>query len=104
MPIPHPRPRRVFYRWRPGHCDSRGTCPMSAIRFAHLAHRFGERTVLRAIHLALTDRRVGIVGANGSGKSPLARMINGLVTPDEGSVTVAGLDVATRGREVRRQV
>ncbi|WP_430332137.1 energy-coupling factor ABC transporter ATP-binding protein [Rhodococcus sp. ACT016] len=77
---------------------------MSEIRFEAVHHSYGERTVLAGIDLALTEARVGIIGANGSGKSTLARMINGLVTPTSGTVTVDGLDTARKGRQVRRQV
>lgn len=76
----------------------------SGIVFDGVSHTFGERPVLRDIHLQITENRVGIVGANGSGKSTLARMINGLVTPTEGTVRVAGLDVAKQARDVRRLV
>lgn len=64
----------------------------------------GQRTVLRDINLSLNERRIGIIGANGSGKSTLVRLINGLAEPTTGQVHVAGLDVAKRGREVRRKV
>jgi len=74
------------------------------VTFTGVSHAFGDRTVLREVTLRLTEQRIGIVGANGSGKSTLARMINGLVTPDSGAVTVDGLDVAKRGKEVRRRV
>ncbi|WP_380786996.1 ABC transporter ATP-binding protein [Sphingomonas sp. R86521] len=37
---------------------------------------------------------VGIVGPNGAGKSTLARALLGLLTPDSGSVTIDGEDVA----------
>ncbi|KFF60181.1 cobalt ABC transporter ATP-binding protein [Cryobacterium sp. MLB-32] len=77
---------------------------MGTITFDGVSHAFGERTVLRGINLTLTEHRIGIVGANGSGKSTLARMINGLVVPREGTVTVDGLDVARRGKDVRRRV
>ena len=77
---------------------------MAEIGFRNVHHRFGERTVLAGIDLTLTEHRVGIVGANGSGKSTMARMINGLVSPTSGTVTVDGLDTTAKGREVRRQV
>ena len=64
----------------------------------------GQRTVLRDINLSLNERRIGIIGANGSGKSTLVRLINGLAEPTSGQVRVAGLNVAKRGREVRRKV
>ncbi len=37
---------------------------------------------------------VGIVGANGSGKSTVGRLVNGLLRPAAGQVTVDGLDTA----------
>jgi biotin transport system ATP-binding protein len=64
----------------------------------------GDVRILRPTTLTLTERRVALIGPNGSGKSTLARLLNGLVEPTEGRVVVNGLDVARRGREVRRQV
>ena len=77
---------------------------MSIIRFEQVAQSFGDRSVLRNVNLSLTEHRIGIVGANGSGKSTLVRMINGLVTPTSGTVTVDGLNVARHARDVRRKV
>ena len=77
---------------------------MSTIVFDGVSHSFGDRPVLHDLSLTLTERRIGIVGANGSGKSTLVRLINGLVTPDAGTVTVDGLLVAKNAREVRRRV
>ncbi|MFT4042731.1 MAG: ABC transporter ATP-binding protein [Gordonia sp. (in: high G+C Gram-positive bacteria)] len=74
------------------------------IEFRDVSHSFGQRPVLHNVSLSITERRVGIIGANGSGKSTLARMINALIVPDAGTVTVNGLDAARRRREVRRQV
>ncbi|HEX5510410.1 MAG TPA: ABC transporter ATP-binding protein, partial [Actinomycetales bacterium] len=69
-----------------------------------VTHAYGERTVLRDIRVELPDHRIGIVGANGSGKSTLVRLLNGLVLPTKGSVTVHGLDTRRDGAEVRRKV
>lgn len=74
------------------------------IRFSDVGHDYGDRTVLSGVDLSLTERRIGIVGVNGGGKSTLARMINGLVVPTSGTVTVDGLDTRRKGPKVRRKV
>lgn len=74
------------------------------IRFEGVGHAFGDRTVLSGVDLVLTERRIGIVGVNGGGKSTLARMINGLVVPETGTVTVDGVDARRHGARIRRRV
>jgi biotin transport system ATP-binding protein len=74
------------------------------IEVRDVTHRYGERTVLSDVDVTLVERRVGIVGANGSGKSTFVRLLNGLVLPSAGRVTVDGLDTRGDGREVRRRV
>ncbi|WP_099866846.1 energy-coupling factor ABC transporter ATP-binding protein [Pararhizobium haloflavum] len=74
------------------------------IRLAGVSHQFDERPVLEDLDLALSERRIGVVGANGSGKSTFARLLNGLIVPSLGTVTVDGLDTADHGKAVRRKV
>ncbi|WP_406023185.1 energy-coupling factor ABC transporter ATP-binding protein [Nocardioides sp. NBC_00850] len=64
----------------------------------------GGRVLLSPTSLTLTERRIAIIGGNGSGKSTLARLLNGLVSTTSGHVLVDGLDVARKGKEVRRRV
>ncbi|OCP36943.1 energy-coupling factor ABC transporter ATP-binding protein [Ensifer sp. LC163] len=70
------------------------------IRFTDCSVRFGERVALQPLTLTITERRVGIIGLNGSGKTTFARLINGLVKPSLGSVTVNGLDTVKDERAV----
>lgn len=75
------------------------------IEVRDVTHGFdGGRPVLREVTVRLEEQRIGVIGANGSGKSTFARMLNGLVVPEQGTVTLDGLSTATQGREVRRRV
>ena len=49
---------------------------------------------------------VALVGHNGSGKSTLAKLLNGLILPDEGNVTVFGIDTQDEDNiyEIRKNV
>jgi biotin transport system ATP-binding protein len=78
--------------------------PSRGIELVGVRHAYGERTVLNEIDLRLAEHRVGVVGANGSGKSTFARLINGLVVPTAGRVVVDGLDTRSAVREIRRRV
>ncbi|WLD57845.1 energy-coupling factor ABC transporter ATP-binding protein [Salinispirillum sp. LH 10-3-1] len=49
------------------------------------------KTVLKDITLALAEPRIGLVGHNGSGKSSLVRLLNGLLQTDAGSIEVHGV-------------
>lgn len=62
------------------------------IRFTDCSIRYGETVALHPLSLRLTERRIGIIGLNGSGKTSFARAINGLVKPSSGTVTIDGLD------------
>ncbi|MGH8775552.1 MAG: energy-coupling factor ABC transporter ATP-binding protein [Jiangellaceae bacterium] len=69
-----------------------------------VSHAYGERAVLRSVTVTLAEPRIAVIGANGSGKSTFARLLNGLVLPDEGDVTVHGLSTRSDGPAVRRLV
>lgn len=69
----------------------------------------GEPPALHDITLAIARGEIfGVIGESGAGKSTLLRMINGLTSPDSGSLTVLGQPMATlaRGplRDLRRDI
>jgi biotin transport system ATP-binding protein len=74
------------------------------IEIREVTQRFGERVVLAGVDLRLDERRIAIVGSNGSGKSTFARLLNGLVLPSEGEVLVDGVSTARDSKAIRRRV
>jgi sodium transport system ATP-binding protein len=50
--------------------------------------------------VAQSGRITGLLGPNGAGKTTTLRMLAALITPDAGTLSVDGIDVATRPREV----
>lgn len=74
------------------------------IAFDSVTLELGGRTVLAATTLDLGERRIGLLGANGSGKSSLLRLAGGLVHPTSGTVTVCGHDTRAGQREVRAAI
>lgn len=55
-----------------------------------VSKNFGERRIIRDFTLRIQrGDRIGIVGANGTGKTTLIRMLTGEMVPDEGKVTLS---------------
>jgi len=63
---------------------------MHAIQIDHLTVNFAGREILHDLTWAIGDAdRIGLVGANGSGKSSIFKAIMGLVQPDAGTIVRA---------------
>lgn len=60
--------------------------------------------VLHDITLQADDRRIGIIGRNGSGKTSFARVLAGLVAPSSGDVRIAGCNVVKDRKAALRHV
>jgi biotin transport system ATP-binding protein len=60
--------------------------------------------VLDNVSLEANERRIGVVGRNGSGKTSLARILAGLVAPTSGQARIAGIDVAKDRKAALRNV
>lgn len=56
----------------------------------HVGKEFGGRTIIRDLSLRVTrGDRIGIVGANGTGKTTLLKLLTGELAPDTGEVKLA---------------
>ena len=63
------------------------------------------RPILDSVDLALKPGAMAaLVGVNGVGKTTLLRVLAGLITPDQGTVRLDGLEVGTRRQEYQRRL
>lgn len=77
----------------------------NAIETHGLIKRFGEVRALNGIDLLIRRGAVyGLLGPNGAGKTTTIRVLSTLLTPDGGTATVLGYDVAKDPKTVREKV
>ncbi len=61
------------------------------LRCEKLSKNYGKLKALDSVDLCLESGKIiGLLGPNGSGKTTLIKLINGLLTPASGSITVCG--------------
>ena len=85
---------------------------MSILNVEHLTHGFGDRAIFNDVSFRLLKgEHIGLIGANGEGKSTFMNIITGKLAPDEGkiewakNVRVGYLDqhtVLTPGNTIRQ--
>ena len=60
---------------------------MSILNVEHLSHGFGDRAIFEDVSFRLLKgEHIGLIGANGEGKSTFMSVITGKLMPDEGKV------------------
>ena len=60
---------------------------MSILNVEHLTHGFGDRAIFEDVSFRLLKgEHVGLIGANGEGKSSFMNIITGKLQPDEGKI------------------
>ena len=60
---------------------------MSILNVEHLTHGFGDRAIFSDVSFRLLKgEHIGLIGANGEGKSTFMNIITGKLQPDEGKV------------------
>jgi ABC-2 type transport system ATP-binding protein len=76
-----------------------------AIDARGLTRRFGNYTAVDRLDLQIPKGTIyGFLGPNGSGKSTSIRLLTGLLTPNEGSVTVLGLELPRHAEQLRMRI
>jgi len=77
----------------------------TAIRVEGLVKRYGSFTAVDQVSFTVNRGEIfGILGPNGAGKTTTLEVIEGLLAPTEGEVTVLGLNVLERRNEVKARI
>ncbi len=67
----------------------------------HLSKSYGRTKALDSIDLTLkAGRIIGLLGPNGSGKTTLIKLINGLLTPNDGEILIDGMAPGTGSKAI----
>ncbi|CAB0507588.1 ABC transporter ATP-binding protein [Corynebacterium diphtheriae] len=75
------------------------------LSLTNLVRSFGEKQAVAGITLSVYQGEVfALLGPNGAGKSTTIQMCEGFIKPSSGSVTILGMNPATEGDAVRRQI
>ena len=75
------------------------------IQCQQLTKRYAEVIAVDRVDLNVAQGEIfGLVGPNGAGKTTLIEMIEGLRTPDSGSVTVHGFDPSDQAEQLQEMI
>lgn len=74
------------------------------IEVKNLFKKLGEKEILHNISFSINEGEiVGLLGPNGSGKTTMIRLLNGVIDSSGGDIKVLDLDPKHEGETVRRQ-
>ena len=77
------------------------THPSPAIACRGLVKRFGDVIAVNGLDLEIAHGECfGLLGPNGAGKTTTIEILEGLIKPDAGEITVLGLAWGTHEREL----
>ncbi|OAD23377.1 ABC transporter ATP-binding protein YhbG [Candidatus Thiomargarita nelsonii] len=78
---------------------------MTTLSAHHLAKQYKSRPVVKEVNLNVSSgEAVGLLGPNGAGKTTSFYMIVGLITPDQGTISLAGTDITRYPMHKRAQM
>ncbi len=73
------------------------------IEVSHLSKSFGSKTAVDDISFEVAEGEiVGFLGPNGAGKTTTMRLLSGFLSPDQGKIKVANIDVEKEPQEAQR--
>lgn len=78
---------------------------MYSIEANRLTKQFGNFTAVDHISFQVKKGEIfGFLGANGAGKTTAIKMMSGLLQPTSGTATIAGYDILTQSKLIKRNI
>ena len=75
------------------------------IEVKNLTFKFGELKAVDTVSFLIPAGQIcGYLGPNGAGKTTTVKMLTGMIKPDEGTISIAGLDIGENDIDVKRRI
>jgi len=79
--------------------------PEPILQVDNLVKHYGDVRAVRGVSFSVEEGEVfGLLGPNGAGKTTTVEILEGLRSPDSGSVRVCGLDPQVSSRELKHEI
>lgn len=74
---------------------------MNLLECINLNKNYGNKTVLKDVNLTIPRGKIiGLLGKNGTGKTTLIKLINDLLTPTSGKITINGNNLGVESKKI----
>ena len=74
---------------------------MILLECKNLSKSFDNKKILKNINISITENKIiGLLGKNGSGKTTLIKLINDLLTPTTGKITIDGKEISPETKNI----
>lgn len=78
---------------------------MNAVKILHLTKKFADVTAIDDLSLNIESGKItGLIGADGSGKTTLIRLIIGMLVAESGKISALGMDPVTQKFELNKLI
>lgn len=73
---------------------------MEIVSIKNLYKKYGDKEVLKDVNLTIKSGKIiGLLGKNGTGKTTLIKLINGLLTPTSGTIKVKNNEIGIESKK-----
>lgn len=75
------------------------------LEVSQLTRRYGDFTAVSDVSFSIAGSEiVGLLGHNGAGKTTIMKMLSGFLEPDDGCITLNGLDISQNLRRAQAEI